>query len=48
MWSKKYKIIKLYKKGSEKIDIMLDLKKLIKNIRTMKTVLKHSILTPEI
>ena len=25
---------------------MLDLKKIVKNIRTMKTLLKHSLLTP--
>ena len=27
---------------------MLDLKKLIKNMRTMKTLLKHSLLTPDV
>ena len=27
---------------------MLDLKKMVKNMRTIKTLLKHSFLTPEI
>ena len=40
--------MKLYKDASERIDVMLDLKKLVKNIRTMKTLLKHSFMTPEI
>ena len=42
------RIEKLYEEGNKRIDKMLDLKKLVRNIRTMKTVLKHSFMTPTI
>ena len=47
-WSRKSKVKRLYSEGSLKIEKMLDLKKLIMNIRTMKTLLKHSLLTENI
>ena len=47
-WNRKLKIKKLYDKSESRIEKLLDLKKLVKNIWTMKAVLKHSYLTETI
>jgi hypothetical protein len=47
-WGQKDKIKKVYKDGKEKLDEMLDLKKIVKNIRTVMTLLKHSFLTKDV
>jgi len=39
---------KLYSKSERKIDKMLSINELVKNIRTMKTALKFSIMTQQI
>ena len=38
----------MYEQGTQRLEEMLDLKKIVKNIRTIKTLLKHSILTKEV
>ena len=46
--NKRTKILKLYSESNKRIEKMLDLKKLVKSIRMMKTLLEHSLLTEPI
>ena len=50
LWNKnkRTKIEKLYSESNKRIEKMLDLKKLVKSIRMMKTLLEHSLLTESI
>lgn len=47
-WKRKDKFDKLYDKAYKQIQNELDLKRLMKNMRNLKLVMKNSMLTPEV
>ena len=47
-WARKDKFDKLYSKAYTQIQNELDLKRLMKNMRNLKLVMKNSMLTPEV
>jgi hypothetical protein len=47
-WSKHRKLLHLYKEAQEKVDAQLNVVKIIKNLGSLKILLKNSLMTPEI
>lgn len=47
-WARKDKFDKLYDKAYAQIQNELDLKRLMKNVRNLKLIMKNSMLTPEV